>query len=369
MRILVVNYRDRHHPQAGGAEVHLHRIFGRLVALGHPVCLLTTSFPGAPAREILDGIEVVRAGGDLAFQWTVLRRLSRLEQEFRPDVIVEDLNKLPVFVNFLTKTPKLIQIHHLWGFSIFRETAFPVAFGVWLAEKLIPLCYRGCAFVAVSPSTVQELAHLGVARERTSLVYNGTEEDYANLEVLREKKPYFLWLGRIRRYKGIWVALEAFRIYAANHSEGELWVAGGGPEEAKLREKVQAWGLQDRVRVLGRVSRDAKRDLMRGALALLQTSFKEGWGLTVIEAAACGTTTVASRVPGLQDSVRDLETGLLFPAGDVRACAAHMETIARNPALRTQLEVAAHRFARSFSWDRAARETLEVLQKVVGEKG
>lgn len=368
MRVLVVNYRDRLHPLAGGAEVHLHRIFGRLVALGHPVCLLTTSFPGAPARETLDGIEVIRSGGDLAFQWTVWRKLAQLEKEFRPDVIVEDLNKLPVFINYLSKTPKLIQIHHLWGFSIFREASFWVALGVWLAEKAIPLCYRDCTFVAVSPSTVHELEILGIPQARTRLVYNGTEEDYLQLELKRDKKPYFLWLGRIRKYKGIWVALEAFRIFAAAHPDGELWIAGGGPEEARLRKKIQALGLQQRVRVLGRVSPEAKRDLMRDATTLLQTSFKEGWGLTVIEAAACGTTTIASRVPGLQDSVRHQETGLLFTPGDAAECARHMATLWGNPPLRASLETAAHSFARTFSWDRAARETLEVLQEIIGKK-
>lgn len=366
MRILITNYRDIKHPQAGGAEVHLHRIFGRLVALGHPVMLFTTSFPGALEREIIDGIQVVRCGSDGMFQWNVWRHLRRLEKEFQPHIIVEDLNKLPVGVNQLTKTPKLIQIHHLWGFSIFKEAFFPIALGVWLAEKAIPFFYKNCHFVSVSPSTHRELLALGIPAHNASIIYNGTEDEFLGLEPCREKKPYFLWLGRIRRYKGIWVALEAFREFATQDPHTELWIAGGGPEQEAVQKAVQKWGLTQRVKLLGRVNAEQKRTLMRESLALLQTSFKEGWGLTVIEAAACGSTSIASRVPGLCDSIVDQETGLLFPAGDSKACAALMKQLATNTAMRKNLESAAHTWAQKFNWDRSAQETLELLQKISG---
>jgi glycosyltransferase involved in cell wall biosynthesis len=365
MRILVTNYRDRTHPLAGGAEVHLHEIFGRLVKLGHPVMLLTTLYKGAKERETVDGISVVRKGGDLAFQWTVLRNLKRLATEFRADVVVEDLNKLPVFTRQAVKLPNFVQIHHLWGSSIFRETWFAPAFAVWAFERLIPRLCRGSRFAAVSPSTVQELEQLGVPRASISLVYNGTDESVAALEAPKQKQPCFLWLGRIRKYKGIWVALAAFRIFARAHSEGELWIAGGGPEEGAVRKKIKDWNLEGRVKLLGPVDSARRVELMRQASALLQTSYKEGWGLTVIEAAACGTGAIASRVAGLQDSVKDGETGLLFPAGDAAACAALMDKWMRTPALPARLGANARSFARTFSWDKAARETLEALQALL----
>ena len=84
------------HPAAGGAEKHLHRIFSKIVEMGHEVVLFTTSFPGAKERDVVDGIQVIRKGGDLLFQLTVAMNLKKLDREFNFDVVVEDLNKLPV---------------------------------------------------------------------------------------------------------------------------------------------------------------------------------------------------------------------------------------------------------------------------------
>ncbi len=367
MKILVINYRDIKHPQAGGAEVHLHRIFGKIASWGHEVVLVTTAFKDAPEREVVDDMKVVRFGGDLMFQLQVALRLRSLIREFKPDVIVEDLNKLPFFTPVLNRIPKFIQIHHLWGSSIFQEASFPVAFLVWFQERLIPYFYKGNKFAAVSPSTVSELQTLGIPSSDVSLIYNGCEEEWTAIEPQREKNDYFLWLGRLRRYKGVWVALEAFRKFAAKHPQGRLVFAGSGPEEKAMKEAVRRWGLQDRVEIKGWVSHDEKRDLLRNAVALVQSSFKEGWGLTIMEAAACGTTSLASRVPGLQDSVLDHRTGFLFQAGNSSELAELMHRVLANTIERKMLEADARTFALGFSWERAAKLTLEALQGAVAK--
>ncbi len=97
MKILILNYRDITHPLAGGAEVHLHRIFGRIAQLGHSVMLFTTGYKNAKKREIIDGIEIIRCGGDAFFQANVFFKLPGIIKKFKPDIIVEDLNKLPLF--------------------------------------------------------------------------------------------------------------------------------------------------------------------------------------------------------------------------------------------------------------------------------
>jgi glycosyltransferase involved in cell wall biosynthesis len=366
MKILVLNYRDRTHPLAGGAEVHLHRIFGRLAELGHSVMLFTTSYENAKKNEFLDGIEVIRCGSDAFFQLNIFLKVRGLVKKFKPDIIYEDLNKLPLLSPWVTKIPKLIQIHHLWKSSIFREASFPVAFFVWLSEKMIPFIYRNCNFAAVSPSAKKELCELGIAGEKISVIYNGTEMEYLESEKVREKSPYFLWLGRFRKYKGVWVAFEAFRIFAKKHKDVKLFFAGSGPEEAKMRAKAKEWKLEDRVQFFGMVDGEKKKELMGKALGLLQTSFKEGWGLTIIEAAACGTASIASDVSGLCDSVKNGKTGLLFKAGSVRDCARKMEEFYANIDLRKGMESEARSYAASFSWENSAKETLLLMQKTLG---
>ena len=368
MNILVVNYRDRMHPAAGGAEKHLHRIFGRIVSMGHRVVLLTTMFKGASEREVVDGIQVVRCGGDLLFQLTVARMVGKLDREFRFDVVYEDLNKLPLFTPCLSKKPVLVQMHHLWRGSIFAEAPFPVAFGVWAFERAIPLFYRKQRFVVVSPSTRDELAGIGVGADRIDVVYNGSDP-VEKAETPSAAAPYFLWLSRVHRYKGIWVALRAFEIFSKKHAEVKLVVAGGGPLLPKLPAWLKAHGLSGRVEIAGFVSPEKKHELMAGAVALLQTSYKEGWGLTVVEAAQLDTPSIASDVPGLRDSVLDGRTGILFPVGDAAACSAAMEKVYADRGLRDSLARSANEYAKTFSWDDAASKTLALLEQAIASCG
>ncbi|WP_295069620.1 glycosyltransferase family 4 protein [uncultured Fibrobacter sp.] len=363
------------HPAAGGAEKHLHRIFGKIVEMGHTVVLFTTSFPGAKEREVVDGIQVIRKGGDLMFQLTVALNLKKLDREFNFDVVVEDLNKLPVFAHWFVRKPLLVQMHHLWRKSIFAEAIFPIAFMVWFFERIIPFFYRTQPFVVVSPSTKKELAEIGVDESRISVIYNGSEKPNfpgrANLATSAAEscenavEPYFIWLSRVHRYKGIWTALEAFEKFSKSHPEVKLYVVGGGPLLKKLPAWIKSHGLDGKVELTGFVSAARKYELLSSSLALLQTSYKEGWGLTVMEAAQLCKTTIASDVPGLCDSVRDGETGILFPSGDVAACASAMEKIYSDAELRASLGKNAKRYAGSFSWEKSARETLELLERTV----
>ena len=371
------------HPAAGGAEKHLHRIFSKIVEMGHTVVLFTTTFPGAKEREVVDGIQVIRKGGDLMFQLTVALNLKKLDREFNFDVVVEDLNKLPVFAHWFVRKPLLVQMHHLWRKSIFAEAVFPVAFGVWSFERIIPFFYRTQNFVVVSPSTKKELAEIGVDESRISVIYNGSEmppvaaqfrgdscESNENVPVQdnalkNARAPYFIWLSRVHRYKGIWTALEAFEKFSKSHPEVKLYVVGDGPLLKKLPTWIQSHGLDGKVELTGFVSAARKYELLSSSLALLQTSYKEGWGLTVMEAAQLCKTTIASDVPGLCDSVRDGETGILFPSGDVAACASAMEKIYSDAELRASLGKNAKCYAESFSWEKSARETLELLERTV----
>jgi len=368
LKILILNYRDITHPMAGGAEVHLHRIFGKLVELGHSVMLFTTQAKGASQHEVIDGMQIVRYGGDLLFPLNCILRVPKLIKEFEPDIVYEDLNKLPLFSPYITKIPKLIQILHLWKSSIFKEASFPVALGVWLGEKIIPHVYKDCYFSTISPSGKRELNELGIEAGRISVIYCGTKNEYLEAEKVRDKSPYFLWVGRFRKYKGVWVALKAFKIFAKKHPDTKLIFAGSGPEEAKMKAKAKSWGLKDKVEFLGVISEEKKIELMSRAMGLLQTSFKEGWGLTVIEAGACGTTSVASNVSGLCDSVKGGETGLLFKAGNVKDCARKMENLYENPVLRGCLEGAAKSYAETFSWETAAKDTLFLMQCIIEHK-
>ena len=121
-------------------------------------------------------------------------------------------------------------------------------------------------------------------------------------------------------------------------------------------------------RILCRPQAFRKRSAARPT-SLCFTSPKEGWGITNLEAAACGTPVVASRSPGLRESVRDGATGFLTPHGDVAALAAAMRRLADDPALVARLGAEGRRFAETFTWERAAAETAAHVARHASQGG
>ena len=162
MRILVVNWQDRENPQAGGAEIHLHEIFGRLAARGHDVTLLCGGWPGCPPRASLDGIEVIRTGTRHTFAFVARRALGHELRGRRFDVLVEDINKIPLYTPRWGSTPVVAVVPHLFGGTAFQELPMPLAALVWLAERPLPRAYRDVPFQVISESTRDDL----VARRR-----------------------------------------------------------------------------------------------------------------------------------------------------------------------------------------------------------
>jgi glycosyltransferase involved in cell wall biosynthesis len=144
----------------------------------------------------------------------------------------------------------------------------------------------------------------------------------------------------------------------------ELRIAGDGSDRARL-ERVEAAVGGGAVTFLGYVSEERKLELYRRAWAVVFPSPKEGWGITNLEAAGCGTPAVASNSPGLRESVRDGETGVLVPHGDVAALQAALLALATDAALRERLSAGARTFARSLSWEKAAADTEAHLEAAV----
>jgi glycosyltransferase involved in cell wall biosynthesis len=141
-----------------------------------------------------------------------------------------------------------------------------------------------------------------------------------------------------------------------------LEIAGSGVDRPRLEALAQSLGVSSQVWFLGRVSEEEKLTLLQTRWANVFPSCKEGWGITNIEAAACGTPSLASDSPGLRDSVRHGETGFLVPHGDPVALADRMVELANDPGLVERLGQQARRFAESLSWERAADETERWMQ-------
>lgn len=366
MKLLVMNWQDRLNPNAGGAEIHLHEVFGRLVARGHEVVLLASGWRGAEARDRIDGMDVHRTGGRYTFHMAVPGYYRRRLADRRFDVIVEDLNKVPLFTPLWARHRLALLVHHLFGTVAFQEAVFPVAAATWLLERPLGRVYREVPTMAVSRSTAQDLGRRGLREAEIEVIPNGVDLGHYSPDptVPRFDAPTFLYLGRLKRYKRIDLPIQALARLRDAGVTARLIVAGTGDRLGALRALRDELELGDAVEFRGYVSEEEKLELFRRAWVHVLTSPKEGWGITNLEAAACGTPTVASDAPGLRDSVVDGETGFLVPHGDPGALAARLRAVTEDPGLRERLGQGAHRFAQRFTWDRAAAETESFLRQV-----
>ena len=370
MRILLVNWNDRENPQAGGAEIHLHELFGRIAGWGHEVHLIASGWSrGAPETHV-DGMRVTRIAGRHSFALQARSAVRRALRAQSLDVVIEDINKLPLFLPTLTRLPFVAIVPHLFGTTAFAEASVPTASIVWAAELPIPWVYRKAAFHAISESTRDDLVRRGIPNERVMVIHPGVDSRVYRPDPATPRAPHpaFLYLGRLKRYKGVEFALRALATARQARADITLDICGQGDDRPRLERLTRALGLENAVRFLGFVAEAEKQRLLRQAWAVVFPSPKEGWGITNVEAAASGTPAIASDSPGLRESVQHGVTGYLVPHGDTDALANRMLALAADAGLVERLGTAARRFAEGLSWEAAARATLAHIEHTIAER-
>lgn len=341
LRVLILNERDPEHPKAGGAEVHVAEIFGRLAARGHEVVHLTSSFPGGAADQCADGMRFRRVGPLPLYYLHAARTCARETRAGRHDVVVECLNKLPFLSPVYAKAPVLSLCHHLFGEAAFLQVSWPVAAAVWSVERLIPWLYRRGPFVAISESTKGDLVRRGIAADRVEVHHPGIRRPDVPVPDLLERGRRVVYVGRLEPYKNVDVLIRAVERLCERFPDVELVVIGEGADRPRLEKIAAEAGVAERVRFVGFVSEAEKDRWLASSRVCVCPSAKEGWGLTVIESNALGTPNVATDAPGLRDSVRDGETGFLVPEGDVEGFAGRIGALLGDDALAARMSAAA----------------------------
>jgi len=311
-------------------------------------------------------MEVHRTGGRHTFPLAAPAYYRRHLAKRAFDVVIEDLNKVPVFAPVWARSPVVLLVHHLFGVTAFEEASVPMASLTWLLERPLPAFYRRLPVEAVSDSTADDLASRGFRRDGITVIPNGVDTAYFSPDpaVPRFEEPTALYLGRLKRYKRVDLAVRAIARLKDQGMFARLIIGGQGDAKHEIQDLCDELNVRDRVEVAGFVSEERKRELFRRSWVHVLASPKEGWGISNMEAAACGTATVASNSPGLRDSVRDGETGFLVPHGDVDALAEKIGAVLSNAGLRDQLGAQARRFAEGFTWERSADQTEAHLEMV-----
>lgn len=313
MKILILNWRDVEHPLAGGAEFSLlqHAQYWR--RQGADITWFASSFERASALEQQDGIKVMRHGSHYTVHfWAWLYYATGRLGDY--DIIVDNFHFLPFFTPVYARRPHIIALIHEVAREVWHDNMpFPFSTVGYYTETVFFVPYRQRQFITVSQTTKNDLIELGVGADHIAIIPNGTSAPRNPEPVMRPTTPTILFLNRVSEDKGIRATLEAYRRLKADVSDLQLWIAGKEERPGMLQELLDQHALADdpNITYFGYVSEEEKYRLMAEAWLLIHPSKREGWGLTVIEAAAFGTPTVAFDVAGLRDSIQDGMTGVL----------------------------------------------------------
>jgi len=368
LNILWLQWRDIKHPWSGGAEVYMHQICKRLAQKGHKIHAITSWHPKLKHKETIDGYTIQRIGNHDNYILHIPKILKTYKNW--ANIIIEDTSKIPLLTPILrpNKTPPVVAIvHHLNRDIYLQELPIHKAIIAYMLETIMPKLYTtlpNTHLIAVSNSTKQELIKLGAKPQKIHIVPNAIDHNPHNPNTIEHKapQPTILWFSRYKKYKQPHHAITAFLLASKQIPNAKLIIAGKGTET--LREIAKKLKLKN-IEILGEVNEKTKAELMQQAWALIYTSKKEGYGLTVLEANAHGTPAIGYNVPGLRDSIRHMETGILVPYGNIKAIAKAMIMLTEDQELWRRLAENALNWAKQFDWDKSAEKFEKILSRAL----
>src|SRR3954453_11313693 len=355
VHILVLTDRDWTHPQGGGTGTNLFGHVSRWLAWGHRVSVIGAGYEGCASLERHGGLTMHRVGGrSTVFPRTIWKQWRGLVPD--ADVVLEVINGITFLTPLWLRTPRAALVHHVHTDHYEREMGrVGKVAGLFLETLPLKLLYPGSPFVVISHATQRDLEPFGIPPETVTVNHIGVELGaFAPGE--RAPEPTLLYLGRLKKYKRVEMLLDAVEALPA----GVLEIAGDGDHRPDLEAEIARRGLGDRVRMHGHADEETKLELLQRAWVNLTASSAEGWCLTVMEAAACATPSVAMRVGGLPESIEDGVTGFL--ADDGTELTADVRRLVEDAELRERMGRGAYDRAQVFTWDRTARRTLDVLE-------
>jgi glycosyltransferase involved in cell wall biosynthesis len=363
LRVLFFNWRDTKHAWSGGAEVYIHELAKELVSLGYSV----TEFCGNDGRskheEEVDGVQVLRHGGFYTvYFWSAAYYLWKLRKQV--DVIIDSENGIPFFTPLFVRKPIFLLIHHVHQEYFRTYLKFPINHIVGSLESiLMPLIYRRVNVITISKSSKSEILRLGLGTPNTISVINPGIHLSQYKPRQKTKYPSLCYVGRLKAYKNIDIAIQAFAELHEEFPTARFIIAGVGEHDLALRKMISKQKMEKFITLAGKVSEQEKVSILGQSWVAVQPSMIEGWGITVIEANACGTPVIASDINGLKDSTQHGVTGVLVPVRDVKAMREAMRSLFSSSRMRTKYAQDALAWSSNFQWKHSGAQLDVLLQK------
>jgi glycosyltransferase involved in cell wall biosynthesis len=337
--------------------------------LGEPLCVFTSrpdlvTAPRATVVPISPRVRPERGpfGHLRRLLWTQtgLRQLVRRE---RPKLL---LNMMPEGL-VRPPVPQVTIVHDL--LPLLYPEEYPRQQHYF--RRFVPAVLRHSrAVIVISESTRRDLFRFypEVHRDRVHVVLSGYDARRFPPESARRpaQPPYALYVGNVLPHKNLLRLVEAFA-RAARHVPGRLVIRGSGRRvhARSLRARIGELGLESRVEWESYASVEELADLYQHASVLLLPSLHEGFGLTALEAMACGTPVITSNTSSLPEVVGD--AALLVDPLDTEALARAIVRVLTDPTLAGELSERGRRRASQFSWEKTGRAVQTVIHQVLAE--
>jgi glycosyltransferase involved in cell wall biosynthesis len=312
------------------------------------------------SEETVDGIRIVRAGR----QWSVhvhafWRYRGRMRDRF--DAVIDETNTIPFFTPLWAGVPVFLMIWQLAREVWWYESRFPLNAIGYAMEPIYLRAYRNTPVFTFSSSTATDLLALGFRGDITVVPVGIEPVDIPPQP--KSQEPTFIYVGRLAPSKRVHQIVEAFAVFRNAFGSGRLLLVGTGSRQyvRRLVRLASRLGVSDSVEQSGWLRGPAKRLRMAEAHALVMASAREGWGLVVTECNVCGTPAVVYDVPGLRDSVRHLQTGLVVRPTP-QDLAEGMLSLMTDRDLYERLRSAALEWSRTLTYEAGA---LLIQQKLV----
>lgn len=368
MDILILNWKDVKNPQAGGAEIIAFEFARRLVREGHRVTFFSRVFSNCLKEEIIDGVKIVRRGNKFSVYLQAFFYYRSLLK--KPQKVIDMVNTIcwqtPLYVD---KNSHIAYVNQLAKEVLFYEFTWPLSLVAYLLEKFEYITYADTKFVCYSKSTKKDLMSFGIREKNINIFPLGVDHNRYIKIGNKNKDPLFIFVARLVKMKRGDLCIKSMKKVVGKYPKANLYVLGNGPDENRLQGLVVRENLEKNVRFINKNNffvdkniKDLKVNLMQKAWALLLPSAKEGWGLVVTEAAACGTPAIVANVTGLRDSVIDGKTGIILSKNpSEEELAESMIKLIENNILRKNISDAAYKHSQSFNWDKSYRNFKKLI--------
>lgn len=373
MNILILSWRGPGHPYSGGAEQSTFAHAKGWITAGHNVTLFTSNYPGGKREEILDGLQIIRRGQQVfgvhveALKWYLFGKREKF------DLVVDEFHGIPFFTPLYVMGRKLAFIHEVtkevWKLNPWSKplNIIPYMIGSSLEPLVFKFLYPDTPFMTVSESTKKDLTEWGINQKNITVVHNGVTIHSLKKNSSKEKRKTLIYLGAISKDKGIEDALKAFSYINNKEDKWKLWVVGKSDPRylKKLKSLSKNLGISKKVKFWGFVDEKKKFELLARSHLAINPSIREGWGLVNIEANSVGLPVLAYDVPGSRDSVKEGKSGFLSDFGNYNDLATKALKLMHDKSLLYNMKNQAIKWSKNFSWERASKESLKLIEDLV----